>query len=334
MRTDPMTGRINSFMRMRFLSFAGLALLCTSANAGSLRLTANTPTHYDFVDIAQLPASFGRGEFAFELWIKPDDSFPVGPVWRSGYNQLSNWSEADPEPYSTEGWWLSGNWLLDGHTRPEGFAPGNNREGTFSLQFYGGGRLRFMFADSGENMPKGMIYAVQAWPASTTPTLLDGKWHHVVALRRWREPAGATLELWVDGRRIAATDIPLRTDMRQFWDKLAHPADPQELGGWSLGAEVMTAWNYAFTQYEDYKGLVDEIRLWGHAPSPEEIAEWATTGSVRNGLQLLAHFPFDEQSGEIVRDRGHARIVWRLHRGNPLSWSAENAPVHATRPGN
>lgn len=326
-----MTRQIRNIIRCGFWGLASLALLATSVHAGSLRLVANAPTQYDFLDIAQLPASFGRGEFALELWIKPDNSFPVGPIWRAGYNQLSNWSDADPEPYSSDGWWLAGNWLLDGHTRPQGFAPGNSREGTFSLQFYGGGRLRFMFADSGEAMPKGMVHAVQAWPASTTPTLLDGRWHHVVALRRWRAPAGATLELWVDGQKIAATDIPHRTDMRRFWDKLAHPADPEELGGWSLGAEVMTAWNYAFTQYEDYKGHVDELRLWGRAPAPEEIAQWARGRSVSRQPDLLAHFPFDEQDGTVVHDRLDPRNTWRLHRASPQAWSAENAPVRASR---
>lgn len=314
------------------LSASMLMLGSTAAPAGSLRLVANAPAHYDFVDIAQLPASFGRGEFAFEMWIKPDSSFPVGPVWRSGYNQLSNWSDADPEPYSSDGWWLSGNWLLDGHTRPEGFAPGNSREGTFSLQFYGGGRLRFMFADTSENMPKGMVYAVQAWPAVTTPSLLDGAWHHVVALRRWREPSGATLELWIDGKWIAATDIPHRTDMRRFWDKLAHPADPAQLGGWSLGAEVMTAWNYAFTQYEDYKGLVDDVRLWGRAPAPDEIAKWARGRSTSRSAQLLAHFAFDERRGAFAHDELDPRYRWQLHRGTRRSWSTENAPIETIPP--
>lgn len=319
--------------RRAAISLSGTLLILaeTSADAGSLRLVESAPTNYDFVDVAQLPPSFGRGEFAFEMWIKPANSFPVGPVWRSGYNQLSNWSEVDPEPYSSDGWWLSGNWLLDGHTRPRGFGPSDSREGTFSLQFYGGGRLRFMFADSSENMPKGMVHAVQAWPASTTPSLLDGSWHHVVALRRWREPTGATLELWVDGKRVGATDIPHRTDMRRFWDKLAHPGDPEELGGWSLGAEVMTAWNYAFTQYEDYKGLVDEVRLWGRAPSPEEIGSWAKGGPATNAAGLLAHFPMDERTGAVLRDRLDPRNSWRLHRGSQRSWSAENAPVAAVR---
>lgn len=322
-----MMGKIASFIGLSLLSASGLAPVTSMALAGSLSFVANEPARYDFVDIAQLPAAFGRGEFALEMWIKPDQRYPVGPIWRSGYNQLSNWSEADPEPYSSDGWWLSGNWLLDGHTRPEGFAPGNTREGTFSLQFYGGGRLRFMFADSGQAMPKGMVYAVQAWPASSTASLLDGEWHHVVALRRWREPSGATLELWVDGNRIAVTDIPRRTDMRKFWDHLAHPGDPKQLGGWSLGAEVMTAWNYAFTQYEDYKGLVDEIRLWGRAPAPEEIRQWAEGRSVRWPAELLAHFPFDEQEGAIVHDWLDPRNSWKVYRGSQDSWSPENAPM-------
>ena len=309
------------------LSALMLMTVSTPSSAGSLRLVENAPATYDFVDIARLPQFFGRGEFAFEMWIKPDNSFPVGPVWRSGFNQLSNWSEADPAPYSSDGWWLSGNWLLDGHTRPKGFGPGDSREGTFSLQFYGGGRLRFMFADTDENMPKGMVHAVQAWPATTTPSLLDGAWHHVVAVRRWREPSGATLELWIDGTRVAATDIPHRTNMRRFWDKLAHSDDPAELGGWSLGAEVMTAWNYAFTQYEDYKGLVDDVRLWDRAPSAHEIAAWAKGGGPTNRTGLLAHFAFDESKGAVVRDSLDPGYSWKIHRGTQRSWSAENAPV-------
>lgn len=150
------------------------AVLAAPAHAGSLRFVENAPTHYDFVDIPSLPGEFGRGEFAFELWVKPDATYPIGPTVRASYAQLRNWTDADPEPYSSDGWWLAGNWLLDGHTRPEGFMPGDTREGTFSLQFYGGGRLRWTFADAKGGMPKGMVYAVQAWPATSTPSLLAG----------------------------------------------------------------------------------------------------------------------------------------------------------------
>lgn len=295
------------------------------ASAGSLRFVESAPTRFDFVDIPRLPAEFGRGEFALELWIKPDAGYPVGEVWPPSYGQLKNWSSADPKPYSSPMWWVRGNWLLDSHTRPRGYGPGDTREGTLSLQFYGGGRLRFMFADKTEGMPVGGVYAVQAETTSEAPSLLDGRWHHVLAVRRWREAGGATLELWIDGRRIGATDIPDRTDMRRFWDDLAHPDDPKEIGGWALGAEVMTAWNYAVTQFEDYKGLVDDLRLWGRAPTPEEIARLST--GARPEERPLAWFSFDERGGRTVRDRYDSEYRLTLHRADRRARTTENSPA-------
>lgn len=306
----------------------GILLLGMSGpiEARSIRFLENLPTDYDFIDLPAVPGDFGQGEFSFELWVRPDASFPVGLTYRGTYDQLRNWSAADPEPYSSDGWWLAGNWLLDGHTRPRGYGPGDTREGTFSLQFYGGGRLRWMFADSGENMPRGMVHAVQAWPAETTPSLLDGQWHHVVAVRRWRAPEGATLELWIDGQLIAQREIPLRVDMRQFWSRLAHPDDPTELGGWSFGAEVMTAWRYAFTQYEDYKGWLDDVRFWGRALSPAEISRLAEGRSPADLRGALAHIRFDEGQGFTAADSLGSGINMILHNAQPESWSADNRP--------
>ena len=310
----------------RLLAMASV-LGATAAVAGSLRFTANAPTKYEFADIAKLPPQFGRCEFTFEMWIKPDGTFPVGDADPASYDQLKVWTTNDPKPYSSHGWWITGNWLLDGHTRPEGFDGGKSREGTFSLNFYGGGRIRWMFADKKEGMPKGMVYALQVWPAKDTPSLLDGKWHHVVTVRRWREPSGATLELWVDGVKLATTDIPDRTDMRMYWDDLAHPKDPKQLGGWALGAEVMTAWNYAFTQFEDYKGLVDEIRMWDRALEPAEIATAARGGRRENLKGLLSHFPFNENGGSSARDSLDPKFSLALHRWSRENWSREDAPA-------
>lgn len=307
---------------------AALLLTATAADAHSLRFLESRPTHFDFVDIPRLPPEFGRGEFSLELWIKPDNSYPVGDVWAPSFDQLRNWSNEDPRPYSSGGWWITGNWLLDGHTRPRGFNNGDTREGTLSLNFYGGGRLRFMFADKTEGMPVGGVYAVQAWPATETPSLLDGRWHHVVALRRWREPTGAILELWIDGARIASTDIPDRTDMRRFWDDLAHPEDPPQLGGWSLGAEVMTAWRYAVTQFEDYKGLVDDLRFWSRALAPAEIERLARgRRPAPDEAGLSAWFPFDEGGGRTTAARNDRSYRLTLHRTTSRNWAQENAPA-------
>lgn len=311
---------------------AALGLGAARAEGGSLRLRQNLPMQYDFADLAQLPPGFGRGEFTLELWIKPDAGLPVGPVWRGGYNQLTNWSDADPEPYSSPGWWLSGNWLIDGHTRPEGFMAGNTREGTFSLQFYGGGRLRWMFADGRDGMPEGMVWAVQAWPAANVPSLLDGQWHHVAAVRRWRAPEGARLELWIDGRQVAHTDIPRRVDMRRWWDRLSHPDDPVELGGWAIGAEVMTAWNYAFTQYEDYKGLVDELRLWDRALEPTELARHWREAVPHAAPGLVGRYAFDEGQGERADDAMSQDRPITLHKADSGAWSGEDAPMRPADP--
>lgn len=308
------------------MAAAAASVTSSGTQAGSLKFTANQPTEYEFADIGRLPREFGQGEFSFELWIKPDSSFPVGDTSSASYGELKNWSDYDPKPYSSHGWWIEGNWLLDGHTRPEGFDGGNSREGTFSLQFYGGGRLRWMFADKKEGMPKGMVYSVQAWPAKNTPSLLDGRWHHVVAVRRWAGDEGAVLELWVDGKLLAQTEIPDRTDMRKYWDHLAHPGDPKELGGWAMGAEVMTAWNYAFTQFEDYKGLVDDVRMWGRALQPNEIGDLAKGHTPKAPQGLLSHFKFDEGRGRKTRDAIDPGFTLRLHRWNRKNWSQENAP--------
>jgi hypothetical protein len=304
-----------------------LALGAAPATAGSLYLGANKPEQYDFADLAVLPPEFGAAEFTFEIWVKPDNSFPIGITERGTKDQLTHWSVRDPAPYSSPGWWYAGNWLVDGHTRPAGFSPGDSRAGTFSLQFYGGGRLRWMFADSAENMPQGMVYAVQAHPASTAPSLLDGKWHHVAAVRRWRQPSGATLELWIDGVRTAATDIPLRVNMRRFWAKLPHPANPPEVGGWSFGSEVMVAWDFFFTQYEDYKGWIDELGLWGRALTPGEIAERSRGVTDVQPKGLLARFRFEEGRGGATCDSIDARLCMTLHRTRADTWSSENAPA-------
>ncbi len=312
----------------RLLPFlAALAGLLPAADAGSLRLAPSEPRRFDFADQAVLPPSFGRGEFTLELWIKPDATFPVGPTIRASIGQLVNWTDADAQPYSAPGWWFGGNWLLDGHSRPEGFMGDKTRVGTFSLQLYGGGRVRWTFADPSADTVVGKVWAVQAWPANTTPSLLDGRWHHVACVRRWTGESGATLELWIDGRLVATQEIPTRTDMRIYWDSVPHPQDPPELGGWAWGAEVMTAWDYFFTQYEDYKGLVDELRFWDRARTPEELAGQWDLALRGDEAGLVGWFDFAARDGEVFRDRLDPTRVLHLHRAGPEAHAPEGAPL-------
>lgn len=316
---------IHRFMFPVFL-FGVLCFSSAPASAGSLNFTSSLPMQYEFADQAKLPEGFGAGEFTLELWIKPDHTAPVGETWRGSYDQIRNWSDSDRKPYSSHGWWLAGNWLLDGHTRPDGFDSQHTREGTFSLQIYGGGRVRWTFADADLDIP-GKVYAVQAYPASSVPSLLDGEWHHIACVRRWAEDGGAVLELWVDGNLIAETAIPERTDMTQYWQQLPHPRNPKEYGGWAWGAEVMTAWKQVFTQYEDYKGLMDELRFWNRALSHEELAtNWrrAVKGDEEG---LSGWYDFEKKRRNAFHDRLNPEHRIELHHFRKSNFSRERAPV-------
>ena len=307
---------------LQLIAFA--MLFESQSTSGALRFLKSEPNHFDFADQRTLPPSFGAGEFTFELWIKPDISFPVGFTDRGTLNQLTAWSNADIAPYSAGNWWFPGNFLLDGHTRPDGFTPDKTREGTFSLQFYGGGRLRWMFADDGDIAPVGKVWAVEAYPASSTPSLLDGKWHNVNCVRRWTGATRSQLELWIDGKLIATQVIPMRVNMRQFWDSLPHPRNPKTVGGWCWGSEVMTAWNYYFTQYEDYKGLLAEIRFRDRARSADEIQTNWMKRLTGNETGLVGYFPLDENAATVARDRLDSSRVITLHNTIPESWSTES----------
>jgi concanavalin A-like lectin/glucanase superfamily protein len=312
-----------SYFRVTTLLICLVSFGSLQTSLAALRFLKSEPNYFDFADQRALPPTFGSGEFTLELWIKPDASFPVGYTDRGTLNQLSAWSNADPAPYSAGNWWFAGNFLLDGHTRPNGFTPDKTREGTFSLQFYGGGRLRWMFADDGEVAPVGKVWAVEAYPASSTPSLLDGKWHNVNCVRRWVGISKAQLELWIDGRLIATQVIPMRVNMRQFWDALPHPRNPKTVGGWCWGSEVMTAWNQYFTQYEDYKGLLAEVRFWDRAKPAQEIqTNWMKAVSAKE-TGLVGYFPLDENTGTVARDKLDSTRTMTLHNSQTESWSTE-----------
>jgi len=309
------------------LSVGLIFALHLTAFGSSLRFLRSEPKQFDFADQKVLPPTFGAGEFTLELWIKLDASFPVGATERSSFDQLKNWSDFDSRPYGTPDWWFRGNWLLDGHSRPNGFTSADPRDGTFSLQFYGGGRLRWMFADDADVVPIGKVWAVEAYPAKNTPSLLDDKWHQVACVRRWIEDTKAQLELWIDGHLIASQKIPQRVNMRKYWGSLPHPKNPEELGGWSWGSEVMTSWNYYFTQYEDYKGLMDELRFWDRAKSEEELTKYWMEAVSGKETGLVGYFPLDEGAGDTLRDKLNTARIIILHRATKNSWSSENAPV-------
>jgi hypothetical protein len=274
----------------------------------ALYFGANGPNEHDYAEQLELPGGFGAGELTLELVVLLDDSFPVGPIVNGSPDQLVLWSSTDLEPYSSGEWWFEGNFLLDGH---------NNlafSDGTFTLQFYGAGRVRWLFGDGAVDRPGG-VWAVQA-PSGTGPQLLDGAPHQIACVRRFTGASGAVLELWIDGVRVGTESTPARTNMRAYWDDWTGYPDDQR--GWYWGAEKQAAIG-DLAQYEDYKGAIADVRAWSVARSEAELAG----GPAASGW--AARWAFGEGAGDrACADGGGA--CWSLERARADAWRNIPAP--------
>jgi hypothetical protein len=257
--------------------------------SGSLRFIENAPGDHEYARHVALPPTFGIGEFTLEAWVTLETK-PVGTC--SGAEQLINWCADDNAPYSDSSWWYTGNFLLDGHNNASFGA------GTFSLQFYGGGRLRWEFGDGGDPGP-GNIWSAQAYPATTTPSLIDDQPHLIAAVRRFQGVSGADLELWIDGIRVGVETTRLRTNMRSYWETWSDFPNGQE--GWFWGAEKQAAIG-ALGQYEDFKGLLHEVRFWDIALTDAVLMNAPSTPIAGNEAGLVGRFEFAEGSGTDACD--------------------------------
>jgi hypothetical protein len=282
----------------------------SAASTRALGLFANQPNDYDYGRQLELPPGFGAAEFTLTLWVRPDQSYPIGST-AGGPGQLVNWSSADEPPYSSCCWWYEGNFLLDGHNNAA-FS-----DGTFSLQFYGGGRLRWLFGDGASAGPGG-IWSVGAFPAMGTPSLLDGRWHSVALVRRWFGISGAQLEMWIDGALVDSEATPVRTDMRTWWN--AWNGFPNGQEGWFWGAEKQAAIG-VLSQYEDYKGLVDEVRFFARALTPIELA--ADVCAVTPGP--VGYYAIEEGGGTATCDALAPGRCIALIDMKPGFWSTDAA---------
>lgn len=287
---------------------------------GSVEFFVNDPgsSNYDYADQTNIPLGFGEGEFTLELWIRPNDSFPIGTIVDGGVSQTQNWAIEDVEPYSRYNWWWTGNFLLDGHNNS------SNEEGTFSLQFYGGGRVRWLFGDGSFSIPSGGVWSIGAYPASNSPSLLDGGWHQLTLVRRWQGQSDAQLELWVDGEIAGTETSDVRTDMRQWWT--SWPGFPSNEEGWFWGTEKQAAIG-RLDQYEDYKGLIDELRFWSRAKSPAEISAGFSNALTGNEQGLVGRYSFDEAQGIDVCDAIDPMRCMVLRNSYAGVWSPQEAPM-------
>ena len=294
------------------------ALLCAPAlDAGSLDWRQSSPGNFDYGRQLTLPAGFGTGEFTLEVWIRPNNNFPTGST--AGGGQLTNWSTEDFSPYSSGGWWFNGNFLLDGHNN----AGSNFQNGTFSVQLYGGGRVRWLFGDGASGGLAGDLWAVQASQTSSAPSMLDGAWHHLALVRRFSGGSQSTLELWIDGALIDTETSSARTNMAtSYWNNWTGFPSGQQ--GWFWGVEKQAALG---STWEDYKGLIDELRFWSRAKTTTELGTtWrsAVTGSETG---LVGWYDFSDGSGTSTCSAIVTSQCMTLINTAANVWNADEAPT-------
>ena len=278
-------------VRLVFGIVVGLGV-SLNAQAQSLQLAVGQ-SDYELQQF--LPPQFGVGEFTLEVSVLLDDSLPVGQCG-SGSAQRINWCDDDPQPYSRGDWWYRGNFLLDG------FNNNSFGQGTFGIQVYGEGRIRWLFGD-------GQLRAVQAWPATETDSLLDRTWHKITLVRRYAG-GGASLELYIDGSLIDSTPAD-QVNMQQWWGSWS--GFPYNQEGWFWGAEKQAAIGN-FRQYEDFKGLVDDRKFYSRAKTRSEIAQ--------ENDSLVGAIRYREGSGSLACD-GITNVCTLLVE---TTWSPEDAP--------
>ena len=310
-------------LTIRPIAIITLLLCCASAVAapGSAEFFQNDAgaSNYDYGEQITLPPGFGSAEFTLELWLRLNDSFPVGST-AGGEGQRLNWTSENATRYGSSEWWYLGNFLLDGHN--------NNAfsNGTFSLQHFNGGRLRWLFGDgSAASQNLGGVWGIQD-PASAS--MLDGAWHQVTLVRRWSVSGGADLEMWIDGVLIDSQSTPSRTDMASsYWNNWTGYPSGQD--GWFWAAEKQAAIGI-LNQYEDYKGLIDEMRFWSRAKTQTEIAQNYAAPVTGNEPGLIGYYDFREAQGSAACDLLAPSRCIVLRNISANVWSTENAPLSSS----
>lgn len=258
-------------------------------NAVEYRL--NGAADYDYGQLTQLPDGFGDGEFTLELWVKCTGT-QTGQT-SSGAGIRENWANEDATKYTAD-WWFYGNFLIDGHNN------GTFENGTFSIQVYGSGRVRWTFGDgAAAGARTGDLHGIQASVTGDAASILNGAWHKIACVRRWDGGSGSILELYVDGIQIGTETSTSRTNMAtSYWDSWS--GYPVNQDGWFFGAEKQAA--LGSLEWADFKGRIADVAFFNVARSSEELTTnyaQPTTGDESGCVGFYRHI---EGSGATVAD--------------------------------
>lgn len=287
---------------------------------GSLAFYVNSPAETgDYATLATIPPDFGTGEFTFECTIRLNNTSPLttGP---GGGTSVNNWATDNPGRYSGSSWWFNGNFLLDGHNNQGGAY----ESGTFSLQVFGcsgatGANLRWTFGDgSAAAARNGRLHACE----SSGLQLRDALRHKVACVRRWDGGTGSILELWIDGTQVGSETSTLRTNMQSaYWSSwTGYPAGQ---GNWCFGAEkndVISGGGY----WDDYKGLVSDLRFYNRAKSSAELAQHtALADPADSSLVGLFRCAALDGNGRTYDHIGGTRYIQTVAQSQGAAWVSE-----------
>lgn len=282
------------------------------SGSGSLNFIFNeSPTPDDYLAMPTIPSGFGNGAFTMYVGVRPDGSYPYGITSGADTAAKTNWSSEDIAPpgnLSDNSYWNPGNFLLDGHNNL------NTLNGTFSLNYYGSGRLRWIVGDGVNFIP------VQGAITGNVPNVVAGSnWGLIVCIARMTGVSDTTYELWYGSSLIASVVVNRRVNFyTAFWQLwTGYIADQSR---WIWGAEHYSALNPTSDNYPDHKGLVNQIAFFNADHSLSDI-----NGVLLNGIQgtepgYIDHWNFNEQSGNVATSENG--LIATLNNMNASQWSS------------
>lgn len=258
----------------------------------------------EYGSITTIPDGFGDGEFTFVVWVLLNTAYPTGTTANDVWN---NWATDDPQP-NTGGWeWYNANWLIDGHNNT------TTNNGSFDLNFYGGGRPRWILGD-GTNFT-----GVQTYPASGVASLLDDAWHAIFCIRRFSGASDSDLELWVDTTSYGSETVTNRVNLAtSYWDSWT--GFPANQDGFWFGEEKLSALGLG-GKVPDFKGWVGPMGFYNVAMDSAERAAVIADGIQPSQNGYLDHWNFIEGSGSTATSAN--ALTMNLYNGLQNQWSSE-----------
>ncbi|CAD5939216.1 hypothetical protein NO108_02186 [Planktothrix rubescens] len=132
--------------------------------------------------------------------------------------------------------------------------------------------------------------------------LLSEGWHHLTVVGK-----GDTTLFYIDGKKVGDTKAKALADAEENLKKAPNDATAkQKLENIKKATVKVASDVYAIGNSQGGGqpfGKVAEVRIWGVALTDDEIAVNAKTLLSGNEPDLLAYYPFNEATGEVVRDQ-------------------------------